>query len=197
MARPTRGPRLGSGPAHERAIMRGLSRSLILHGRVVTTEVKAKKARPFVEKLITKARKGGLHNRRLAMSQLQDRKIVHRLFEEVGPRAGDRPGGYTRILKLGPRRGDAAPMAILELVDAPTAAAPVVEEEPKRRGRRVVRRRRRAAAEHEHDHEGHDHEAHEPQEPEPPAHAAEPEPQREEPVPEEPASEEPAPEEPK
>jgi large subunit ribosomal protein L17 len=147
---------------------------LILHGRVVTTEVKAKKARPFVEKLITKARKGGLHNRRLAMSHLQDRKIVHRLFDEVGPRAGDRPGGYTRILKLGPRRGDAAPMAILELVDAPTAAPAVVEEEPKRRGRRVVRRRRRRAeAEHEHDHEGHDHEAHEPEEPAP---AAEPEP---------------------
>src|ERR671914_887118 len=149
MARPTRGPRLGAGPAHEKAILRGLSRSLILHGRVVTTEVKAKKARPFVEKLITKARRGGLHNRRLAMSHLQDRKIVHRLFDEVGPRAGDRPGGYTRILKLGPRRGDAAPMAILELVDAPSAGAPIVEEEPKRRGRRIRRpRRRRPEAEH-------------------------------------------------
>ncbi len=158
MPRPTKGARLGAGPAHERAILRGLSRSLILHGRVVTTEVKAKKTRPFVEKLITKARKGGLHNRRLAMSQLQDRKIVHRLFEDVGPRAGDRPGGYTRILKLGPRRGDAAPMAILELIDAPTTPGPVVEEEPKRRGRRI-RRRRRAPADA--DQEGHDHAAHE------------------------------------
>jgi large subunit ribosomal protein L17 len=146
---------------------------LILHGRVVTTEVKAKKARPFVEKLITKARKGGLHNRRLAMSHLQDRKIVHRLFDEVGPRAGDRPGGYTRILKLGPRRGDAAPMAILELVDAPTAAAPVVEEEPKRqRGRRLRRpRRRRPAAEHIH--EGHEHDELEPEAHEPVPHEPE------------------------
>ena len=162
MARPTRGPRLGSGPAHERAILRGLSRSLILHGRVVTTEVKAKKARPFVEKLITKARKGGLHNRRLAMSHLQDRKIVHRLFDEVGPRAGDRPGGYTRILKLGPRRGDATPMAIIELVDAPHTRhheTPKSTEEPKRRGRRI-RRPRRRRPEAEHDHEGHDHEEH-------------------------------------
>ena len=157
MARPTRGPRLGAGPAHEKAILRGLSRSLILHGRVVTTEVKAKRTRPYVEKLITKARKGGLHNRRLALSKLQDRKIVHKLFDEVAPRTADRPGGYTRILKLGPRRGDAAPMAILELVDAPGGRAPVVEEEPKRRGRRVRRRRKAPEGSHEgHDHD-HDH----------------------------------------
>lgn len=155
MARPTRGPRLGAGPAHEKAILQGLSRALILHGRIVTTEIKAKRTRPYVEKLITKARKGGIHNRRLAMAQLHDRKIVHRLFDVVAPRAGDRPGGYTRILKLGPRRGDAAPMAILELVDADRGAAPIVEEEPKRRGRRVVRRRRRPQAEA--GHEGHDH----------------------------------------
>lgn len=158
MARPTRGPRLGAGPAHEKAILRGLSRSLILHGRVVTTEVKAKRTRPYVEKLITKARKGGLHNRRIVLSRLQDKKAVHRLFDDIAPKTGDRPGGYTRILKLGPRRGDAAPMAILELVDAPTAAPVVVEETPKRvrdrlRGRR---KRRRAAPAHDHAHD-HDH----------------------------------------
>jgi large subunit ribosomal protein L17 len=162
MARPTRGPRLGAGPAHEKAILRGLSRSLILHGRVVTTEVKAKRTRPYVEKLITKARKGGLHNRRLVLSSLQDKKAVHRLFADIAPKTGDRPGGYTRILKLGPRRGDASPMAILELVDAPRSA-PVEElEEPKRqRGLRARRERRKAARQqrvggHDHDHD-HDH----------------------------------------
>jgi large subunit ribosomal protein L17 len=113
----------------------------------VTTETKAKRLRPFVEKLITKGRKGGLHMRRLALSELGDKKIVHRLFEEVAPRAGDRPGGYTRILKLGPRRGDATPMAIIELVDMPKAAPVVVEEQPK--GRRGRRSRRKAAPEQE------------------------------------------------
>ncbi len=161
MARPTRGPRLGAGPAHERAILRGLSRSLIEHGRIVTTETKAKRVRPYVEKLITKARKGGLHNRRLALSELRDRKIVHRLFAEVGPKAGDRPGGYTRILKLGPRRGDATHMAILELVDQPAAQVEkATEQAPKEktRGGRLRRRRARAEAhDHDHDHD-HDHE---------------------------------------
>lgn len=139
MPRPSGGPRLGAGPAHERAILRGLSRSLIAHGRVVTTETKARKLRPYVEKLITKARKGGLHRRRQALSELQDKRIVHRLFGEVGPRAGDRPGGYTRILKLGPRRGDATPMAIIELVDAQAARA--LEPEPQKKTRRRLRRR--------------------------------------------------------
>ena len=87
MPTPTKGPRLGAGPAHERAILRGLSRSLIAHGRIVTTEAKAKRLRPYVEKLITKARKGGLHNRRQALSELGDKAVVHRLFAEVGPRA--------------------------------------------------------------------------------------------------------------
>src|SRR5207302_11517816 len=128
--------------AHERAILRGLSRSLIAHGRIVTTEAKAKRLRPYVEKLITKGRKGGLHNRRMALSELQDKAVVHRLFAEVGPRASDRPGGYTRILKLGQRRGDATAMAIIELVDSPTAAPTPQAEEKSRRGR--LRRRRRS-----------------------------------------------------
>jgi large subunit ribosomal protein L17 len=117
-----------------------LSRSLITHGRIVTTEAKAKRLRPYVEKLITKARKGGLHNRRLALSELGDKEVVHRLFAEVGPRAADRAGGYTRILKLGQRRGDATAMAIIELVDAPSAAPAAAPEERTRR-RRLRRRR--------------------------------------------------------
>jgi large subunit ribosomal protein L17 len=107
----------------------------------VTTEAKAKQLRPYVEKLITKARKGGLHRRRQALSELQDRKLVHRLFGEVAPRTGERPGGYTRILKLGPRRGDAAPMAIIELVDTPAARAPEPAAEGKQRRRRLRRPR--------------------------------------------------------
>lgn len=145
MPKPARGPRLGAGPAHERAILRGLSRDLITHGRIVTTETKAKRLRPFVEKLITKARKGGLHRRRQVVSELQDRRIVHRLFAEVAPRIGDRPGGYTRILKLGQRRGDATPMAIIELVDEPVQARTQPDDEPRRGGR--LRRRRRQADE--------------------------------------------------
>jgi len=123
-----------------------LSRSLIAHGRIVTTEAKAKRLRPYVEKLITKARKGGLHNRRQALSELQDKAVVHRLFAEVGPRAADRPGGYTRILKLGQRRGDATAMAIIELVDSPSAAPAPVQEEKSRRGRRLRRRRSEGSA---------------------------------------------------
>lgn len=140
MPKPTKGPRLGAGPAHERAIIRGLGRSLILHGRIVTTEAKAKRLRPHIEKLITKARAGGLHNRRRALAEFGDRKVVHRLFAEVAPRTGDRPGGYTRILKLGQRRGDGTPMAIVELVDqAPAPAEPGPDAKPKQR--RIRRRR--------------------------------------------------------
>ena len=119
MPKPTKGARLGGSSAHQRAILRNLSRSLIVHGRIVTTEAKAKRLRPFVEKLVTKARKGDLHNRRLVLSELGDRTVVHRLFADVAPLAADRPGGYTRILKLGYRRGDATPMAIVEFVDQP------------------------------------------------------------------------------
>ena len=122
MPKPARGPRLGAGPSHEKAILRNLSRSLITHGRVVTTEAKARRLRPYVEKLITKARKGDLSMRRLVLSELQDRSVVHRLFADLAPKIGDRPGGYTRILKLGQRRGDGAAMAMIELVDAPEAS---------------------------------------------------------------------------
>lgn len=119
MPAPTKGPRLGGSAAHEKAILRNLSKSLIEHGRVVTTETKARKVRPYVEKLITRARKGDLHSRRLVLSELHDRGVVHRLFADVAPLVAERPGGYTRILKLGQRRGDATPMAIIELVERP------------------------------------------------------------------------------
>lgn len=119
MTAPTKGPRLGGSSAHERAILRNLSRALIEHGRVVTTQTKARKLRPYVEKLITKARKGDLHSRRLVLREIGDREVVHRLFADIAPLVSDRPGGYTRILKLGQRRGDATPMAIIELVERP------------------------------------------------------------------------------
>jgi large subunit ribosomal protein L17 len=117
MAAPAKGPRLGGSSAHELAILRNLSKSLIEHGRVVTTQTKARKLRPYVERLVTRARKGDLHSRRLVLSELQDRDVVHRLFADVASAVGDRKGGYTRILKLGQRRGDATPMAIIEFVD--------------------------------------------------------------------------------
>src|SRR5947208_69397 len=147
MPKPTKGPRLGAGPAHERAILRGLSRSLIEHGRIVTTETKAKRMRPYVEKLITKARKGGIHNRRLVLSEIGDKKIVHELFDRVAARIGERPGGYTRIMKLGPRRGDATPMAIIELVDAPHTRREAIGAAPKADEPRRRLRRRRGRAE--------------------------------------------------
>lgn len=117
MPTPTKGPRLGGSSAHELAIMRNLSKSLFEHGRIVTTQTKARKLRPFVERLITKARSGTLHDRRMVLKHINDRGLVHRLFAEIAPAVGDRPGGYTRIMKLGARRGDAADMAIIEFVD--------------------------------------------------------------------------------
>lgn len=110
---------MGGSSSHEKAILRNLSRSMIEHGRIITTEAKAKRVRPFVERLITKARHGGVHNRRQVLAQIGDRAVVHRLFAVVAPATGERPGGYTRILKLGQRRGDATPMALIELVDQP------------------------------------------------------------------------------
>ncbi|SDS55838.1 LSU ribosomal protein L17P [Nocardioides scoriae] len=156
MPTPKKGARLGGSPAHQRLILRNLATALFEHGRVTTTEAKARLLRPYAEKLITKARKGGLHNRRLVMRELYtsvDRQLLadeglvavnqypqHRLFTEIAPAFGDRPGGYTRITKIGPRKGDNAPMAVIELVtetytpSAPrqkasaTTAAPAAEE---------------------------------------------------------------------
>jgi large subunit ribosomal protein L17 len=117
MPTPKKGPRLGGSPAHQKAILANLATSLFEHGKITTTEAKARVLRPYAEKLITKAKRGDLHNRRQVMSAIRDKTVVHVLFTEIGPRYEDRPGGYTRITKIGPRKGDNAPMAVIELVE--------------------------------------------------------------------------------
>jgi len=146
MPSPTKGARLGGGPAHERLILAGLATALFAHGRVRTTEAKARRLRPLAERLITKAKRGDLHARRQVLTVVRDKTVVHRLFAEIGPQYRNRPGGYTRILKLGPRKGDAAPMALIELVEP--AAEEVVAEATaatRRSARDRVGRRSRAA----------------------------------------------------
>jgi large subunit ribosomal protein L17 len=117
MPTPTKGTRLGGSPAHERLILANLAQSLFEHGRLTTTEAKARRLRPVAERLITKAKRGDLHARRQVLSVIRDKGVVHNLFEEIGPRFANRPGGYTRITKIGPRKGDNAPMAVIELVE--------------------------------------------------------------------------------
>ncbi len=116
LATPRKGRRLGGSSAHQKSMLANLVASLIAAEAITTTEAKAKALRPVAEKVITKAKKGGLHNHRQVVSFLRDKEMVAKLFEEVGPRYADRPGGYTRILKVGPRPGDNAPMARIELV---------------------------------------------------------------------------------
>ena len=116
LATPRKGRRLGGSSAHQKAMLANLVASLIAAEAITTTEAKAKALRPVAEKVITKAKKGGLHNHRQVVSFLRDKEMVAKLFEEIGPRYADRPGGYTRILKVGPRPGDNAPMARIELV---------------------------------------------------------------------------------
>ncbi|HVM07599.1 MAG TPA: 50S ribosomal protein L17 [Acidimicrobiales bacterium] len=115
-ARPKKGRRFGGDASHQKAMLANLAASLIAAEALVTTEAKAKALRPIAEKLITKAKKGGVYRQRDVVSFLRDKDMAHKLFEEIGPRYADRPGGYTRILKLGPRHGDNAPMARIELV---------------------------------------------------------------------------------
>ena len=117
MPRPKKGPRLGSGPDHQRLLLSTLAKQLFTHEAIDTTEAKAKALRPYAEKLITKAKRGDLAARRDVLKDLPDRDIVARLFHEIGPRFAEREGGYIRILKLGPRKGDGAPMARIELVE--------------------------------------------------------------------------------
>lgn len=116
MPKPTKGPRLGGSPAHERIILANLASQLFEHGRITTTETKAKRVRPLAERLITKAKRGDLHNRRVVLKTITDKGVVHVLFTEIAPKLADRDGGYTRITKIGPRQGDNAPMAIIEIV---------------------------------------------------------------------------------
>jgi large subunit ribosomal protein L17 len=130
MPTPTKGPRLGGGPAHERLMLRNLATSLINHGRIETTETKAKRLRPVAERLVSFAKRGDLASRRRVMQQITDKGAVHKLFTEVAPLVADRNGGYTRITKLGFRKGDNAPMCVIELVLEPVSAK-VVNKKPK------------------------------------------------------------------
>jgi large subunit ribosomal protein L17 len=116
MPAPTKGARLGGSPAHQRLILANLASQLFEHGRIVTTEAKAKRLRPLAEKLITKAKRGDIHSRRLVLTTVRDKGVVHTLFTEIAPSLADRDGGYTRVTKVGPRKGDNAPMALIELV---------------------------------------------------------------------------------
>jgi large subunit ribosomal protein L17 len=138
MPTPTKGPRLGGGPAHERLMLANLATSLFEHDRITTTEAKAKRLRPLAERLITFAKRGDLHARRQVMTVIRDKDVVHKLFAEIGPKFAERPGGYTRIIKTNPRKGDNAPMAVIELVEALTRGASVVKEAEKARGTKVA-----------------------------------------------------------
>lgn len=119
MPTPTKGPRLGGSPAHERMILANLATALFEHKRITTTEAKAKRLRPLAERLITFAKRGDLHARRRVLTVVRDKGVVHTLFTEIAPVVADRQGGYTRITKIGPRKGDNAPMAVIELVLEP------------------------------------------------------------------------------
>jgi large subunit ribosomal protein L17 len=140
MPKPTKGPRLGGGPAHERLLLANLAAALFTHKSIKTTETKAKRLRPLAERLITFAKRGDLHARRRVLSVIGDKSVVHTLFAEIAPLVADREGGYTRITKVGNRKGDNAPMAVIELVLEPvnpkpksakkTAAAAAKSEKP-------------------------------------------------------------------
>jgi large subunit ribosomal protein L17 len=138
MPTPTKGPRLGGSPSHEKLMLANLATSLFEHGRITTTEAKAKRLRPLAEKLVTFAKRGDLHARRQVMTLIRDKDVVHHLFAEIGPRFESRPGGYTRITKVGPRKGDNAPMAVIELVEALTVAQQAVGEAERARGTRFA-----------------------------------------------------------
>ncbi|MBP2476175.1 large subunit ribosomal protein L17 [Crossiella equi] len=135
MPTPTKGARLGGSPAHERLLLANLATQLFQHGRITTTEAKARRLRPLAEKLITKAKRGDLHNRREVMRTVRDKDVVHKLFAEIGPHFAERPGGYTRITKTMPRKGDNAQMAIIELVAEKT----VTSEAEKARGTKFAK----------------------------------------------------------
>ena len=142
MPTPTKGHRLGGSPAHERHILANLATALFQHGRITTTEAKAKRLRPVAERLITFAKRGDLHARRHVLTVVTDKGVVHTLFTEIAPQFSERDGGYTRITKIGPRKGDNAAMAVIELVRGEPAAA----AKPRRRARRADTRAAAPAA---------------------------------------------------
>jgi large subunit ribosomal protein L17 len=124
MPTPKKGARLGGSPAHQRLMLSNLATQLFEHGKITTTETRARTLRPLAEKLITKAKRGDLHSRRLVLRTVRDKSVVHTLFTEIAPSFSERPGGYTRITKIGPRKGDNAPMAVIELVTEPYSPKP-------------------------------------------------------------------------
>jgi len=140
MPKPTKGPRLGGSSSHQKAILANLATSLFEHGRIKTTEPKARALRPYAEKLITHAKKGALHNRREVLKKIRDKDVVHTLFAEIGPFFADRNGGYTRIIKVENRKGDNAPMAVIELVREKTVTSEA------NRARRAAASQAKAAA---------------------------------------------------
>ncbi|MCB1274011.1 MAG: 50S ribosomal protein L17 [Leucobacter sp.] len=156
MPKPTKGPRLGSGPAHERLMLNQLASQLFEHKRIQTTETKAKRLQPVAERLVTFAKRGDLHARRRVMRQILDKSVVHELFTEIAPLVENREGGYTRIIKTGYRKGDNAPLAVIELVLEPVnpkpkkakkAEAPAAEEAPVEEAAEVVEAEEAAAEE--------------------------------------------------
>lgn len=141
--RPSKGPRLGTGPSHQKRLVSGLAAALFREERIQTTEARAKRLRPVAERLITLGKSGGVHARRQALKWIEDRDVVHKLFSEIAPRYEGRDGGYLRILKLGPRKGDAAPMALVELVEELETEPASSSQQPSSKRRR--RRRRQPA----------------------------------------------------
>ncbi|MFM7356911.1 MAG: 50S ribosomal protein L17 [Actinomycetota bacterium] len=146
MPRPSKGPRLGSGPSHERLLLRTLAEQLFENGKVRTTEAKARRLRPLAEKLITTAKKGDLASRRQVMAAISNKGVVHTLFTEIAPRFESRNGGYTRITKIGPRKGDNAPMAIIEVIAEGTPAKKAVVNEAEKAAKKAAPKKKAAAA---------------------------------------------------
>jgi large subunit ribosomal protein L17 len=139
MPTPTKGPRLGGSPAHERLMLANLATSLFKHGRIQTTETKAKRLRPLAERLVTFAKRGDLHSRRRVLTVVRDKDVVYTLFDQIAPRFTNRNGGYTRIVKTGPRKGDAAPMAIIELVEELVVETPAPRKATKGTARKAAK----------------------------------------------------------
>jgi large subunit ribosomal protein L17 len=146
MPQPTKGPRLGGGPAHERLILANLATSLFEHDQITTTAAKAKRLRPLAERLVTFAKRGDLHSRRRVLTVVRDKGVVHRLFTEIAPDMAERPGGYTRIIKIGNRKGDNAPMAVIELVREPLSPTKATVAEAEAATKRAAKKATEAAA---------------------------------------------------
>jgi large subunit ribosomal protein L17 len=140
MPTPTKGPRLGGGPAHERLILANLAQALFEHDRITTTQAKAKRLRPLAERLVTFAKRGDLHARRRVLAVISDKSVVHRLFTEIAPDVAERQGGYTRITKIAPRKGDNAPMAVIELVREPLSAKQATVKEAEDATKRAAKK---------------------------------------------------------